>query len=86
MVWLVVVSCSQVLIFDTARQDTAREGGGGQGMLGVSGRECGLGRRERESIRGGGRSCMNGIGRMKWWYGGCGNLRSGEAKSGASED
>lgn len=34
VVWLVVVSCSQVLIFDTARQDTAREGGGGAGNAG----------------------------------------------------
>lgn len=50
MVWRGVVGGGELQPgIDTARQeqDTAREGGGGQGMLGVSGRECGLGRRER---------------------------------------
>lgn len=67
MVWLVVVSCSQVLI-PLAGHSTACEGGGGQGMLWVS--ACQAGSEERASIRGGGRSCMNGNGEEEmvvWW-------------------
>lgn len=86
MVWLVGGELQPGI--DTARQDTAREGGrrGGRECWGCQeGREGG----DRKSIRGGGSVLHEwewGGGKEMLWCGGCGNLRSGEAKSGASED